>query len=506
MHDVDGEHDHALEWIAPDDGDDIEGIERFTLRSVGIDIGSSTMHIIFSKLTLRRQGAGLSAKFVVAGREVTYRSSIMLTPYISPTRIDSAGVVTFVEDAYRQATLTPEDVDSGAVVITGEALKKENARPILEYFAEKGGRFICASAGPMHEALLAAHGSGSVEVSRSHSNAVLNIDIGGGTTKMSLIRAGEIERMLAFEIGARLIAFDDDMRLVRLERPAETVIAELGGTLAVGDQLTDHQCRDIAARMAAVIFDIAEGRMADPLSERLLLTEGFQGITPRAVDHVIFSGGVSEYVYAPDAPGFGDLGPWLGAAIRARMGDAFAPGSVIRPVEGIRATVIGAGEYTLQASGSTSYIGDPSALPAPGLQVAHAAIDKMDSPDRIGAALSVALGKYDMASLEGGIALALSTSGQPDYPFIRRMADAIALLVAPASPSAVLFILVDSDIAKSLGAVLAEEIMIPTRVVVVDGIEVGDLDYVDIGRAMGGTEVIPVTVKSLVFGGRSKSG
>lgn len=506
MHDDDSEHDHSLDWLEAAPGEDIEGLEQFTLQSVGIDIGSSTMHLIFSRLTLRRHGAGLSARFIVADREEIYRSPIMLTPYLTPTRIDAAQVTTFVDDIYSNAGLLPEEVDTGAVVITGEALKKENAAPILEYFAREGGRFICASAGPMHEALLAAHGSGAIAISRSHNNLVLNVDIGGGTTKVTMINAGRIVRMLAFEVGARIVAFDTDMRLTRIERPAETVMAALGSQLALGERITEDDCRAMAERMTAVLFDIVEGRMTDPLSDALLLTGSLADIDTTSVDHIVFSGGVSEYIYAADAPRFGDLGPWLGASIRARAEATLRPGTVIRPIEGIRATVVGAGEYTLQASGATSYISDPAILPLRGIQVIHAAVDRSDSGGEISSAIAGALAKYDANRLDSRLALALSVTGQPDYGYIRRIADGIAHNLAPACEAEILFIIIDADIAKSIGAVLSEELRVSTRIIVVDGIEVGDLDYVDLGSPMGGTEVIPVTVKSLVFGIRSKSG
>ena len=208
MHDDEDDHSH-FDFSDDSEMEDIEGIEKFTLHSVGIDIGSSTTHTIFSRLILRREGAGLSAKFVVTNRDVLYRSPIMLTPYITGTEIDTDTVKSFIEKSYEEAGFSPDDIDTGAVVITGEALKKENAQPILEYFSEESGRFICASAGPMHEALLAAFGSGAVSTSKHHDNSVLDVDLGGGTTKFSLITGGHVRQMVAIEVGARLIAYDD---------------------------------------------------------------------------------------------------------------------------------------------------------------------------------------------------------------------------------------------------------------------------------------------------------
>ncbi|MGE5059220.1 MAG: ethanolamine ammonia-lyase reactivating factor EutA, partial [Betaproteobacteria bacterium] len=185
MHDDIYDHDHPDNFIIKEDEivTDIEGLEMFSLKSVGIDIGSSTSHLIFSHITLRREGASLSGKFKVTNREVLYRSPIMLTPYLSATKIDTDKVNDFIHAAYKEAGLTPEDVDTGAVIITGEALKKENAQPIVENFAKYSGKFICAAAGHNHEALLAAYGCGAVDLSKSEHKTVLNVDMGGGTTK-----------------------------------------------------------------------------------------------------------------------------------------------------------------------------------------------------------------------------------------------------------------------------------------------------------------------------------
>lgn len=499
MHDEDHAHDPV-----PGVGEELEGVERLTLTSVGIDIGSSTTHAAFSRLSLRRE-ASHSARFTVAGRQELYRSPILLTPYLSATRIDAEAVIGFLARCHAAAGLAPDRIDTGAVVITGEALKKENAQPILEHFAREGGRFVCASAGPMHEALLAAHGSGAVALSRHHSNAVLDVDIGGGTTKISVVRAGRIEKTMAIEIGARLVAFDEAMRITRLEQPGRTILAALGPAPELGDALSPEQGRAAAELMADMLFDIIGGGAPGALAERLMLIDSQPGQPLGAVDHLVFSGGVAEYVYGREAGSFGDLGPWLGAALRTRARKHLAPGVLIGAAEGIRATVIGAGEYTLQASGATSYIAATAPLPARGLQVAHAAIDKSLSDGEIRAALAGALRKYDASIIEQRLALALTLLGQPDYAYLRRLAEAIRTLAGP-SEGAPLFLVLDQDVARSLGGILAEELRLERPLVVVDGIEVGDLDYLDIGRPLGSSEIIPITVKSLVFGLRSRSG
>src|SRR5258708_26824383 len=181
MHDDMYDHDQSDNFVIGEDEivTDIEGLEMFSLKSVGIDIGSSTSHLIFSLITLRREGASLSGKFRVTAREVLYRSPIMLTPYISATKIDTDKVNDFIHAAYKEAGLTPEDVDTGAVIITGEALKKENAQPIVENFAKYSGKFICAAAGDNHQSFLAAYRRRAGGLSQSEHKNLLKLDNGG---------------------------------------------------------------------------------------------------------------------------------------------------------------------------------------------------------------------------------------------------------------------------------------------------------------------------------------
>ncbi|MBI4489519.1 MAG: ethanolamine ammonia-lyase reactivating factor EutA [Deltaproteobacteria bacterium] len=501
MHDIDNhDHDHpeSLE-IAPDTiFEDVEGLEMFSLRSVGIDIGSSTSHLVFSHLTLRREGASLSGRFKVTEREVLYRSKIMLTPYLSGTLIDTEKVKKFIHDAYRQAGFTSEDIDTGAVVITGEALKKENARPIVEFFAKDSGKFICASAGPNHEALLAAYGSGAVEISKTEKATVLNVDMGGGTTKFSLIQDGVVTQTASINIGARLVAFDKSDVVTRVEETGRIIMSELGYTVEIGKKITKKEKEDFAAFMAKLLFEVMDGGPSSPLAKQLMVTEPFKGYRGfKQIDCLVFSGGVSEHIYDHDRRSYGDVGPLLGKNVRNYLKKIPKKDILREPAEGIRATVIGAGEYTIQASGNTSYISSLAALPVFGLKVIRASLRQGES---IAEALTMALAKFDLPSFTSGLALALSLDGQPDYPSIRRVAEGIAaVLKNSAEAKAPLYLALDLDVAKSLGAILKEELKLDREVIAVDGIEVGDLDYIDIGVPMGITEVIPVTVKSLMF-------
>jgi len=478
--------------------EDIEGVEMFTLKSVGIDIGSSTSHMVFSKLTLRREGAGLSAKFKVTEREVLYRSPIMLTPYSSGTLIDTQQVQDFIHESYRVAGYTHDDIDTGAVVITGEALNKENSRPILEYFAKDSGKFICASAGPNHEALLAAYGCGAVDLSNTTNSTVLNIDMGGGTTKLSVIRDGTVTQTAAISVGARLIAFDENNVVTRVELPAKFITKELGRPVEVGTIVTDGDKDAFAIYMADYLFNVIQAKPLSDLETHLLVTDllpNYNGLD--SIQHIVFSGGVSEHIYNHEAGAYGDVGPYLGKQIRDRIARLNRPDLVKEPTEGIRATVIGAGEYTIQASGNTSYISSEKPLPVYGLQVIKALIDE---DANVQDAIQTALAKFDLQKFRSGLALALGLKGIPNYQFIRRVAEGVAAVVRNSDePDANVFLVLDIDVAKSLGGILKEELKLEPEIIAVDSIDVGDLDFIDVGGAMGVTEVIPVTIRSFMF-------
>src|SRR5262245_31664146 len=185
MHDGPNHHDHDDHEFDAEEEHPLWKLDTITLTSVGIDVGTATSQIIFSRLVLRRLGRELSSRFVVAERKTLYLSPVHLTPYAQGReRIDDQALGRFVDAAYNDAGLSPQNIDTGAIILTGEAIRRDNARAIADLFAAQRGNFVCASAGHNFEALLAAHGSGAVSVSAERECRVLNIDIGGGTTKL----------------------------------------------------------------------------------------------------------------------------------------------------------------------------------------------------------------------------------------------------------------------------------------------------------------------------------
>ena len=483
-----------------DDGglisEDILGLEVFKQKSVGIDIGSSTSHLIFSELTLRREG--FSSRFRVTDRQVLFQSPILLTPYVAGTLIDAEALQTFIEEAYKLAGVEPDDIDSGAIVVTGEALKKENAQPIAEMFSKHVGKFICVSAGPNHEALLAAYGSGAAAFSEDNGWRLLNVDVGGGTTKFTLIDKGKVLETAAIEVGARLIAFDEAGAITRIEGPARMILGEGGADLALGAQATPALQETLSERMMDCLFDLILKRPPSALTESLMLTPMLDShVGLEGIDRVVFSGGVSEYVYGRDQVAYGDLGPLLGQGLRKRFDDQGLSHLIASSPSGIRATVIGAGEYTIQASGNTSFLSNIDHLPAYALKVVKV---EPGAGESFQEATRRALRKFDLTAYGNGLALAITLDDVINYPYLRSKAEEIAAVVeGAASDLAALFLVVDKDVAKTLGSLLKEELGMRQDVIAIDSIDLGDLDYVDIGRPMGETEVLPVTVKSLVF-------
>ena len=370
--------------------------------------------------------------------------------------------------------------------------------------AKYSGKFICAAAGQNHEALLAAYGCGAVDLSKTEHKSVLNVDIGGGTTKFALVENGVVTQTAAVNIGARLIAFDDSNVVTRIEDAGRILMNELGYTVELGKKINERQKEDFAGLMARVLSELIEQKSFSPLTERLMLTppiRNYGGMDQ--IDYIVISGGVSEHVYDRDRTHYGDVGPILGKEMRGYLEKLPEKKILRQPMEGIRATVIGAGEYTIQASGNTSYISTLQFLPAFGLKVVRVSLEQGQS---VLETLRQSLAKFDLTTIPSEVALFLSLDGQLDYKKIREVAEGIATLCkGPKCAESPLYLVQDVDIAKSLGAILKEELGLARDVIAIDGIEVGDLDYIDIGKPMGNTEVIPVTVKSLMFYGTKLS-
>ncbi|HET8562837.1 MAG TPA: ethanolamine ammonia-lyase reactivating factor EutA, partial [Candidatus Binatia bacterium] len=254
-HDWDPEHDEAADFPMDEDHP-MWRSERITLTSVGIDIGSSTSHLIFSRLTLRRQGIALSSRFVVINREILHESPILLTPYLDKTTIDTDQLGEFIHEAYRNAGLTPNDIDTGALIVTGEAAKKKNAEAIAALFSAEAGKFVCATAGHNLEAILAAYGSGAVGMTRDEGGdfTVMNVDVGGGTSKIAIVQNGTVVDTAALEVGARLLAMDENGKINRLEDTALKIAKTADVSLSLGATPSDSDKEKFAQVLCNSLF------------------------------------------------------------------------------------------------------------------------------------------------------------------------------------------------------------------------------------------------------------
>jgi ethanolamine utilization protein EutA len=501
-----GHHDHEGDagYLAL-----AEAIESHSFLSVGIDIGSSTSHISISRLVIRRSTASLSTEFIVTERKTVHASPVWLTPYHeSGELIDTSRIRFLIEEEYKAAGYEPGDIDTGAMVITGEALKKANAENIARMVAAWSGRFVTVSAGPMHEGLLAAHGSGSVALSRDQGGTVVNVDIGGGTTKITVVADGIITHIESVSVGARLVAFDDDAgdddtAIIRWEQPAAVLAGQLGIVAGPGRPMPAADRGRMAGLMADVLVDIVTGtgRHAD-LRQRLQVGTDGKHIPPvGGIDHIIFSGGVSEYLEPDSAPRRDDLGYLLATALRERLASAGLDAKVRPAAQRIRATVLGASQFSVQASGQTVYVSDPGALPVRGLRAVEVDARGSLTEDSVRASL----GRVDLAEWSAGLAAVIRVDVPTSHAVLLRVASALARVAgesrcpAPGGADDALFVVLRADLARALGRILKEEVGWPGPVVVVDGIEVTSLDHLDIGVPLGYTGALPVTVTSLQF-------
>jgi len=226
--------------------------DRIQLTSVGVDIGSSTSHLVFSRLELERE----DNRYVTVDRTILYQSAILLTPYVDETTIDGKALGLFIDRQYEVAGLRREDVDTGALILTGVALLRQNARAIGDLFAQEAGRFVAVSAGDNLEGAMAAYGSGAATLSAKGGNTIMNVDVGGGTTKIVVCSEGRVRDVAAMDVGARLVVWDGRGVITRLEEAGRRIGKAVGLDLRLGRQMEMGELRAMAAYMARRLFEV----------------------------------------------------------------------------------------------------------------------------------------------------------------------------------------------------------------------------------------------------------
>jgi ethanolamine utilization protein EutA len=469
--------------------------DELCVLSVGVDIGSSTSHLVFSRIVLER----LDSRYVVTQRESFYQSEILLTPYSAEETIDADALGAFIERQYKDAKVDPDEIDTGALILTGVAVRRRNARRIGELFASQAGKMVAVSAGDSLETVMAAYGSGAAARSIRAGAAVMNVDIGGGTSKIAVCADGKVLDVTALDVGARLIVLDAENRIVRLEEAGRRFGAELGLQLDLGVVVGEHEVRALAAGMADRLFEAMKGGSPRADNAELLRLDplSFRG----TLADVSFSGGVSEYIYGGEAKAFGDIGPQLAAEVRTRLTD-WGP-QLARPDARIRATVIGASQYTMQVSGSTIFVWPLETLPlrnvpviAPSLPLGDEAIDSA----AIAAAIRAALKRLDLGDGHNPVAVFVPWRGSATFrrldDFCKGVAAGLEAVIARGHP---IVLAGDGDVGGLIGIHYCEEMKFNNPVVSIDGLELKEFDYIDIGAILDTSGAVPVVIKSLIF-------
>jgi ethanolamine utilization protein EutA len=504
-HGEDADHDHDHDYDFENDEVPLEDNplwrqDNVSLTTVGIDIGSSGTQVIFSRVHLRRLAEDLTSRYYVVSRETLFQSPVALTPYQSEERIDDAALGAIIDDAYNAASLRPDQIDTGVVILTGEALRRENAQGIASILSEQGGEFVTATAGHHMESMLAAYGSGAARVSSDEGKRILNIDIGGGTTKLGLVEKGKVIATAAVHIGGRLQVVETG-RIVRLDPAGKHHARRAGFDWNRGDTIDPADMERVADVMADTLVAALAVRPMPHDVEHLYLTDPIADLG--RIDGIMFSGGVGEYVYQREQRDFGDMGPRLGRAIRERIAAGAFPWPVLPAGECIRATALGASEYSVQLSGNTSYISSPGTLlPRRNLQVLQPPFEagEVIDSEKLAAAIRNHIVAFDLQGSDREIALALRWTGMPAHERLLAFAEGIRRgLSDRLAGKQPVFIMLDGDVAQTLGHILRDELEVESELLVIDGVVLWDFDYIDLGRIRMPSYTVPVTIKSLVF-------
>ena len=474
-----------------------------SLLSVGIDIGTSTTQLVIYRLTLENRAGPFSVpRIAIWEKEVLYRSAIHFTPLLSETEIDAEGVRAIVAEEYRKSGFRQADISTGAVIITGETARKENARQVLAALSDFAGDFVVATAGPDLESILAARGAGIDEYSKEHHKKILHFDIGGGTSNLALYDSGTPVATGCLDVGGRLVKIERE-RVTYVSPALERLGAAVPGVPIprVGDRAEESSLRPAVSALTGALEQAAGLAAADGLLPSLM-TRDTSWTPPEGVDGVSFSGGVADCIWSPpeDAFAYGDMGVLLGRAIAASP--AFRRAGIVRGAETIRATVVGAGSHSTQVSGSTIFYRNVE-FPLKNLPVLRLTEDEERSGDALASALRDKAGWF--ADQGGMTQIALSLRGEPNpaYGRIRDLARGIQSGMEPLLERGMFpVIAVERDMAKVLGQTLWPMLGAEGALLCLDGVSAGSGDYLDIGAPVAGGAVLPVVVKTLAFQSR----
>ena len=451
------------------------------LYSVGLDVGTTSTQMILSRLTVQNQASGFAVpEMTITDRQILYRSPVHFTPLQADQLVDGQAIRQLILQEYEAAGITPAQVDTGAVIITGETSRKENAAAVLKAISEFAGDFVVATAGPDLESVLAAKGAGATAYSERTGQTVLHMDIGGGTSNMALIRKGKVEQTGCLNVGGRLLKLTQDGEVTYVSPVLKSLCP-----FKPGDRPTQKELSELAEKLCLAL-QMAAGRVPkDELLDRLLTDEvktSWQ--IPQEPVTVSFSGGVADCIEKqhPDFA-FGDLGVFLGRAIRK---SSLCSQSYMLAEETIRATVIGAGCHSTQLSGSTVFCRQVT-LPKKNLPVISLTAQQQEDPAAIAAKLC--------ATDSTEVVLAIPGYDNPDYQKVSGLAKTILKAVGKRP----VYVCTRSDMAKALGQCLSLQLPPERPCLCLDRLFFSAQSYLDVGVPVG--PCFPVVIKTLVLSG-----
>jgi len=471
------------------------------LLSVGVDVGTTTTQIVFSRINLTDVARpGQIPRINITGREVIYQSPIVFTPLKDYDTVDAEKLNEIVRREYAAAGVDPKQVETGAVIITGETAKKKNADEILRALSGLAGEFVVSVAGPNVESLIAGRGAGAAKYSQEHYTSVTNIDIGGGSANSVTFRSGNIIGAAAMNFGGRILEIEHGSGQVRhIADPAKNILNDLGLHLEIGMSPSLEDLRRFTGRMADLAVELVEGT-SSPLAQKIYLTP------PTPVSGkgtlLMFSGGIGHYYYKPlkidsvaDATLHDDVGPLLAESMRQHP--VLNSYEVVQPSETLRATVLGASTQTVTLSGSTIWA-EREILPMKNVPVIRPVLQTDLDPVSVSASIAEAVRRWDVNVATDPFAIALELNRPLDYTSLSQLANGLREFAAGMPSDRPLVVIIERDYAQALGQTVKG--LAPERsLLVIDQVGLTEGDYIDVGTPLMDGRVVPLSVKTLIF-------
>lgn len=475
--------------------------ENQSLLSVGIDVGTTTTQVVFSRLNLANVArTGLIPRVSITAREILYQSPIAFTPLLDQDTIDADELTALIRREYAVAGIDPSQVETGAVIITGETAKKKNADAILQSLSGLAGEFIVSIAGPNVESLISGRGSGASQYSQAHYATVTNVDIGGGSANSAVFRSGNLLGGAAMNYGGRILIIDHGTGRIRhIAEPARRIMADCGLDLKLSDMPTIEQLRVLTDRMADITVELIEGTSSS-LAQQLYLTP------PTPVSGrgslLMFSGGIGHYYYNPltinsvaDLTIHDDIGPLLAESLRRNA--VLSSYQVVKPSETLRATVLGASTQTVTLSGSTIWA-EREILPLKNVPVIHQQLNSSAAPALIAESIRATIQRFDLDPTIDTYALVIELQGSLDYASLVNLCTGLTEFAAGLPAEKPLLIIIERDYAQVVGQT-TKGLMPQRPLLVIDQVGLMEGDYIDIGAPLMDGRVVPLSVKTLVF-------